>query len=165
MAYKRQSSSCRARVCRARSLPIGPADRGHDTHPETPGFKRCKSSKCGAGGVCNGGGGCACFVPYKGGYGGACSAVVKFPMGMSPRFTGNFVLNRRKLLETAGLFTVYQSRPLKSGAAGTKFSFSAAPELLKVGRRGEGERGRRWRRGLGCGGNCTCIRTPSCRSC
>lgn len=123
---------------RARSLPIGPADRGYDTHPETPGFRRCKSSKCGASGVCNGGGGCACFVPYKDGYGGTCSTAVKFPMGMAPRFTGNFVLNRRKLLETAGLFTVYQSRPLRSGAAGTKFSFSAAPELLKVGR---GERG------------------------
>jgi|AntAceMinimDraft_1070359.scaffolds.fasta_scaffold23491_1 hypothetical protein len=51
---------------------------------------------------------------------------------MSALFTGSFVLNRRKLLETAGLYTVYQSRPLRSGAAGTKFSFSAAPSLVRI---------------------------------
>lgn len=119
----------------SRMNDLGPADRGYDAHPQTPGFKRCKSSKCGASAVCNGGSGgsgCTCIAPYKKGYGGECSAPVKFPMGMSPRFTGNFVLNRCKLLETAGLFTVYQSRPLNSGAAGTKFSFSAAPDLLKA---------------------------------
>ena len=53
--------------------------------------------------------------------------MTKFPMGMSAMFTGSFVLNRRKLIETAGLFTVYQSRPLHSGAKGMQFSFSAAP--------------------------------------
>lgn len=116
----------------SRMNDLGPADRGHDAHPTTPGAKRCKSASCGSFGVCTSGGKCACTLSFKTGYGATCSAPVKFPMGMSSRFTGSFVLNRRKLLETAGLFTVYQSRPLKSGAPGTRFSFSAAPDLLKA---------------------------------